>query len=266
MAPADSSPALARLEAENAELRARLQSAERSTAQTLARATRLSQVISVLGQDADFDSLVERASIEVAELFSADIALLMVGPDAEIRVEGQWGVRASDVPNGPFALAGLDGLTPNEPVLCGAAGELALPSWLERYGARHGAWARLLAGDQSLGLLLLARRSAEPFERSDERELRAIAYRIALAMENGLLHRRMTEQLLGLSRIHHFTMQLAGMLELEPIGARVASMLVSEVPVEAGVVRVGDGPEPVTVARCGCADDVDPSLTPGWTA
>ena len=44
-------------------------------------ATRLSQVVSVLAHDAEFDALVERAAVEVAELFSADIAVLMLGPD-----------------------------------------------------------------------------------------------------------------------------------------------------------------------------------------
>jgi transcriptional regulator with GAF, ATPase, and Fis domain len=270
MSPAEPSPtahptrAVAELEAENAQLRDRLESAERYTAQTLARATRLSQVISVLGHDADFDNLVDRAAIEVAELFSADIALLMVGADSAVCVEGQWGVRKTDVPQGRCALAGLEGLTSAEPVMIGPAAEIALPAWLERYGATHVAWARLLVGEESLGLMLLARRSPEPFERSDEKELRAIAYRIALAMENGLLHRRMSEQLVRLSRIQEFTTQLAGTLELEHVARRVAEMLASEVPVEASVVLVEREGELVAVARCGCADDVDPLHAPGW--
>ena len=272
MSPAEPSPtahptrAVAELEAENAQLRDRLESAERYTAQTLARATRLSQVISVLGHDADFDNLVDRAAIEVAELFSADIALLMVGADSAICVEGQWGVRKADVPQGRCALAGLEGLTSAEPVMIGSAAEIALPAWLERYGATHVAWARLLVGEESLGLMLLARRSPEPFERSDEKELRAIAYRIALAMENGLLHRRMSEQLVRLSRIQEFTTQLAGTLELEHVARRVAEMLASEVPVEASVVLVEREGELVAVARCGCADDVDPLHAPGWAS
>jgi diguanylate cyclase (GGDEF)-like protein/putative nucleotidyltransferase with HDIG domain len=271
MGPADSSsPALptvdlAALEAENAQLRERLESAERYTAQTLARATRLSQVISVLGHDADFDHLVDRAAIELAELFSADIALLMVGPDDAVQIEGQWGVRKTDVPEGPVALSGLDGLTPAEPVMVGSPRDIALPSWLERYGATHVAWARLLVGEESLGLMLLVRRSTEPFERSDEKELRAIAYRIALAMENGLLHRRMSDQLVRLNGIHEFTTQLAGTLELEPVAGRVAEMLVNEVPVSASVVLVEHEGQLVPVARCGGADDVDPLITPGWT-
>jgi diguanylate cyclase (GGDEF)-like protein/putative nucleotidyltransferase with HDIG domain len=255
---------LARLQAENALLLERLESAERSTARTLARATRLSQVISVLGHDADFDTVVERSTVEVAELFSVDVALLLLGPDDAVSVKGQWGTRRSDVPEGPFAIAGLERLTPDTPVMIGSADELPVPEWLARYRPTHVAWARLLVGDEPLGLMLLARRGPEPFERTDEKELQAIAYRIALAMENGLLHRRMSEQLVRLGRLQEFTTQLAGTLELEPVGRRVADMLVTEVPVAASVVFVDREDELVPVARSGCDADVVALNAAGW--
>ena len=252
------------LQDENALLLERLESAERYTAQTLARATRLSQVISVLGHDIDFDTVVERAAIEVAELFSADVAVLALGPDAALKVEGQWGVRRADIPEGPFPIAGLEGLTALAPVVTGPAETVPVPRWLERYRARHVAWVRLLVGDEPLGLLLLARRGPEPFERAEEKELQAIAYRIALAMENGLLHRRMSEQLVRLSRIQELTTQLAGTLELESVAQRVAATLVAEVPVAASAVLVEREGVMVPVARCGGDAGVDPLEAAGW--
>ena len=45
------------------------------------RATRLAQVISVLGNEKDLETTVERAAIEVGELFFAD----MVAADARLR-------------------------------------------------------------------------------------------------------------------------------------------------------------------------------------
>ena len=247
---------LDRLQAENAQLRERLTAAEGYTAQTLARATRLSQVVSILAHDADFDAVVDRAAVEVAELFAADIAVLMLGPDA-VSVEGQCGLRASDVPEGAFTLDGLDALTPAHPVLTGPADEVPVPVWVERYGGRHVAWARLLVGEDSLGLMLLVRREPVAFERSDEKELRAIAYRIALAMENGLLHRRVSRQLVQVSRIHELTTQLAATLELAPVALRVAEMLVSEVATGAAVVLIDRAGELVPVAWAGCAADAD---------
>jgi len=245
--------AVLRLQRENAMLLARLESAEFSTAQTLARATRLGQVMSMLGQGGSFDTLVGRAAVEIAELFSADIALLVIGPDDACRVEGQSGIREADVPVGPIALGGLERLTSAEPVMIGAAREVALPGWLAGYGAEHAAWARLLVGDRSLGLMLLVRCGPEPFERSDERELRAIAYRIALALGNGLLDRGMRDQLARLHRIQALTTQLAATHELEPVGNCVAEMLVSEVPVATSVVLIDRDGELVPLARCASA-------------
>ena len=69
----------ARHEGELASLRERLESTEQHMAQTLMRATRLAQVISVLGNEKDLETTVERAAIEVGELFFADMALLILG-------------------------------------------------------------------------------------------------------------------------------------------------------------------------------------------
>ena len=54
------------LRRQNDELRERVDNAERNTARTLLRATRLAQVISALGQDMELDVIVERAAIESA--------------------------------------------------------------------------------------------------------------------------------------------------------------------------------------------------------
>jgi diguanylate cyclase (GGDEF)-like protein/putative nucleotidyltransferase with HDIG domain len=242
------SAAIARLEAQNAQLRERLAVAERHTAQTLLRATRLAQVISVLGHDANLDTLVERTSVEIAELFAADIALLMLGAGPAMTVAGHYGVRDGDLPRSPFALPAIDGLTAREPVRIGPAEPGALPGWLDRYGAKHVAWVRLLAGDESLGTLLLVRRADEPFVRSDEQELRAIASRIAMAIENCLLHQRMRKQLAQLRHMHRLTTELTATLELQQVGARVAEMLVSEAAASASAVFVDRGGELVALS------------------
>ena len=69
-------------------------------AQTLMRATRLAQVISVLGNEKDLETTVERAAIEVGELFFADMALLILDSEDGLSIAGHWGVRASDLPSG----------------------------------------------------------------------------------------------------------------------------------------------------------------------
>jgi diguanylate cyclase (GGDEF)-like protein len=223
------------LRRQNDELRERVDNAERNTARTLLRATRLAQVISALGQDMELDVIVERAAIELGELFGADVALLSLGTDEALAIAGHYGVRPRDLPERTF---GLPELSTSAHVRIGSADDVPVPLFLSRYGAKHVAWARLVVGDESLGHLTLVRRAEHPFERTDADELRAIAYRIALAIENGRLHRRMSDQLVRLRRLHDITTELAGTIELDTIGRRVAEVLVSEVPVRACTLSI----------------------------
>ena len=197
-------------EDEIAALRERLERTEQHMAQTLMRATRLAQVISVLGNEKDLETTVERAAIEVGELFFADMALLILDSGEGMSIAGHWGVGDSDLPQAAFSLPAVEEVTRLRSVCIGSVAELPVPDWLERYSPRHVAWARLLVGDKSLGLMLLARRGDEPFEESEATELRAVAYRIALAIENGLLHKGMTDQLAQLHRLQLLTAVLAG--------------------------------------------------------
>ena len=225
---------------EIAALRQRAEAAERNTARTLVRATRLARVISVLAQDADLDAVVGRAAVELGELFGADVALLALGADDELEIAAHYGMRPRDLPDGVFAMP-CKRLAEGH-VTIGCAEEIPVPAFLDRYRARHVAWARLAVREESLGQLLLVRRGESPFERDDAEELRAIAYRIALAIENGRLHGRMAGQLVRLRRLHEITTELAGAIDLDVIGRRLAEVLVSEVPVRAcalSVVRLG---------------------------
>jgi diguanylate cyclase (GGDEF)-like protein/putative nucleotidyltransferase with HDIG domain len=241
----------ARRGGEIATLRERLERTERHMAQTLMRATRLAQVISVLGNEKDLETTVERAAIEVGELFFADMALLILDSDTGLGIGGHWGVAASDLPHEPFALPTVEEATSVSSVCIGPAEDVPLPEWLLSYSPRHVAWARLLVGDKSLGLMLLARRGDEPFEDSEATELRAVAYRIALAIENGLLHNRMTDQLTQLHRLQELTAALAGTLELDAVGQLIAETLVSEAAASSSVVFIDRGGELIVLSSSG---------------
>ena len=144
------------LRRQNDELRERVDNAERNTARTLLRATRLAQVISALGQDMELDVIVERAAIELGELFGADVALLSLGTDEALAIAGHYGVRPRDLPERTF---GLPELSTSAHVRIGSADDVPVPLFLSRYGAKHVAWARLVVGDESLGHLTLVRRA-----------------------------------------------------------------------------------------------------------
>src|ERR1700733_13327824 len=96
-ATASATADMAELAQQNVALRQRLQSAEQNTARTLMRATRLAQVIGVLGKDADLETTIERAAVELAELFLCDIAMLILQSDDGLSIEAHWGITAGDL-------------------------------------------------------------------------------------------------------------------------------------------------------------------------
>lgn len=244
---------LARLTEQNSALRERLRTAEQYTARTLMRATRLAQVIAVLGNVTDLETTTGRAAVELAELFSSDIVLLLLQSPEGLRIDGHWGVKPSDLPSDRLALKELEAIAAKQAVGIAPAAEVPLPTWLAAYQPRRLAWARLSVGDKSLGLLLLVRRADEPFEADEESELRAIAHRLALAIENGLLHRHMRAQLAQLRRLQQLTADLAGMIEPHAVGQRIADTLVAEAGVEASTVTIEDSGHPRLLARAGAA-------------
>jgi diguanylate cyclase (GGDEF)-like protein/putative nucleotidyltransferase with HDIG domain len=245
---------MARLSEQNAALRVRLDSAEQFTARTLMRATRLAQVIAVLGNDADLETTTGRAAVELAELFSCDMALLLLESPDGLQVAGHWGVRACDLPSDGSGLRALEVIAAQRSVGIASSAVVTLPHWLDSYEPQHVAWGRLLVGDESLGLMVLIRRADEPFQVSEENELRAITYRIALAVENGLLHRHMRSQLAQLHRLQELTADLAGMIEPEAVGQRIADTLVAEAGVTASMVMLERAGQSTLLASAGHAE------------
>ena len=232
---------LEHLSDQNSALRERLLGMEQYTARALMRATRLSQVIAVLGNVSDLESTIGRATVELAELFSSDIALLLLESSDGLRVDGHWGVKATDLPTAARDLREIEAAAAERPFGIASADEVELPSWLAGYGPRQLAWASLGAGKTSIGLLLLIRRADEPFEDDEESELRAIAHRLALTVENARLQRHMRSQLAQLRRLQQLTADLAGMIEPNAVARRIADTLVAEAGVSASTVTIDDG-------------------------
>ena len=154
------SNALHTLRRQNDELRERVDNAERNTARTLLRATRLAQVISALGQDMELDVIVERAAVELGELFGADVALLSLGPDEALGHRRR--TTACDRATSRSAPSACPSCSTGAHVRIGPADDVPVPLFLSRYGAKHVAWARLVVGEESLGHLTLVRRAEPP--------------------------------------------------------------------------------------------------------
>ena len=259
------------LERELASLRSRLERSEAHMAQAMMRATRLAQVIAVLGSQGNLEMTVERVAVELGDLFCTDVAVLMLDVPSGLQVAGCYGVDERDLPSPGFSLPSVDAFLDQETVRVQAVDASPMPAWLARYGARHTAWVRLKVGARSLGLMLLARRGDEPFDASDATELRAVAYRVALAIENGVLQRQMTDQLALLHRLQQLTTTLAGTIELQEVGSLIAEMLVAEAGVQASAIVIDVEAETHLLAAAGDGRSPRPATTagdlaPGWVS
>ncbi|MEV8505177.1 sensor domain-containing diguanylate cyclase [Actinoplanes sp. NPDC051475] len=218
-----------RLREENRVLREQIAAAQSGAARSLSRATRLAQVVSVLGQVADADETGDRIAAEVAELFGADIVAMWLSGQAGLAVAAHCGVPAEDLPVDAGMLpAGVLDLPSTAPLLVGAAGEVPLPSWLAAYCLEQVVWARLEASGGLLGYMLVARQEPVAFDSSDVLELRAVTARIALAIDRSRLHRRTQDQVRQLRRLQEFTARLAGMLDRTEIARSLADVIAAE--------------------------------------
>lgn len=218
--------ALLRLREENERLRTCLADVERRASQALMRATRLAQVVSLLGRsDPCGGAPLELAATDIASLFSADICVVLVGPDDDLAIASRWGLAAHASPERPVPLGDeLRAALSRDAVLV-SMGDMLLPSWLAGYGLAHVAWTRLV-GSREVGVIVVGRRADEPFSRADEAELRAVAYRIATAVENEQLRQARETQLRRLRRLHELTVELSAAIDPEAVArclARAAS-------------------------------------------
>ncbi|MFI7598739.1 diguanylate cyclase domain-containing protein [Actinoplanes sp. NPDC049681] len=241
-----------RLREENRVLREQIAAAQSGAARSLSRATRLAQVVSVLGQVADADETADRIAGEVAEMFGADIVAVWLSGQAGLVVAAHCGVPAEDLPADAGTLpAGVLDLPATAPLLAGPAGEVPLPPWLAAYCLEQVVWARLEASGDLLGYMLVARQEPVAFDSSDVLELRAVTARIALAIDRSRLHRRTQDQVRQLRRLQEFTARLAGMLDRTEIARSLAGVIAAETGCGCVSVHLTELPDAGPVATAG---------------
>jgi hypothetical protein len=98
-------------------LRAELAQSRSISATALARATRLAQLVTALGKVTEVDDVLECAVCDVAELFDADIAVVLTPAGDGQRVAAQWGLAARHLTSGGVETpAAVRSLTAGRPV------------------------------------------------------------------------------------------------------------------------------------------------------
>ncbi|MEV6345679.1 GGDEF domain-containing protein [Actinoplanes sp. NPDC051851] len=221
-------------------LRAELIEERVASVRALARATRLSQLITALGQVVDLTEVFDRAVCEVTELFGADIAVLFTPTADGFRPAASWGLGTALSGDLPL-LDCTRRPTRESPVVAGPVADFDVPEWLRAYGPVHITWGLFSVRDEPPGYLVLVRRADTPFENADVHELAAVASRIALAVDNGRLYRRTQEQLQRSRQLHEVTADLARSVDVGAAAQRLAEALVEHVPVASAGVHLGGG-------------------------
>ena len=179
------------LVAENRALRSRLADSERHTSSTMLKSTRLAQVVSMLGQNEPVAHALERVAGQIAELFVADVVVFLLGTDDQLKVEGQWGLRADEVPTNSIDISPYLPLTSAASASWISRGsEISLPPSLGPIPAHEIAWTQFKTSDLSLGYMLVIRCVDVSFTPDERTALTAISSRIALAIENSKLSER----------------------------------------------------------------------------
>jgi diguanylate cyclase (GGDEF)-like protein len=174
--------------------------------------TRLIRLLSVLGQPAGPEELVDRTLTVLSEVFFTDVVLVTHRMDGRLLVTGSCGLPEDDpaLQDGwPAGEAALEALGSGQVVTRTGSLDSEVPGSIRPLGIRSAAWVPLSAqpGDN---LLILLRRSPQPFTPSDQHVLRSVAARLRLATEE----RERTIVIEQLARYGHL---LARHLELEPL-------------------------------------------------
>jgi diguanylate cyclase (GGDEF)-like protein len=222
-------------------LRAELAQSRSISATALARATRLAQLVTALGKVTEVDDVLECAVCDVAELFDADIAVVLTPAGDGQRLAAQWGIAARHLPSGGVeAPAAVRSLTAARPVSTAPITEIPAPHWLAAAGLTHLAYGLLAVRGEHLGHLLLARTGERPFDDADIQELIAIVSRISLAIDNGRLYRRTQDQLHQLQRLNTVTAELAGVVDVITAARRIVDTMIEHVPVAGAAVYLTD--------------------------
>jgi len=149
--------------------------------------SRLTRLLSILGEPASLRVLLDRALMAISELFAADVVALLPGPGAASRApicavglpEDPHHPRFGDEPCGPADEAALSGI----PVVVPGPSATRLDAPLRALGVKTAAFLPALGAQAVEAVLLVARCEPLPLDRSDVDLLVAMAHRIGLVLE-----------------------------------------------------------------------------------
>jgi diguanylate cyclase (GGDEF)-like protein len=215
--------------------------------------TRLIRLLSVLGQPAGTEELVDQTLTVLSEVFFSDIVVVTHRMGDRLLVTGSCGLAEDDpvLREGWGAReAAVEALGSGEVVTRTGCLDAEVPGSIRPLGIRSAAWIPLSAEPGTDNLLILLRRSSHAFTLSEQHVLRSVAARLRLAVEE----RERTHVIEQLARYGHL---LARHLELEPLLDEAVELLCQLTDADkAWVVTVDGGIARLCAHRGLCEQDV----------
>jgi diguanylate cyclase (GGDEF)-like protein len=190
--------------------------------------TRLIRLLTVLGQPASPEELVDHTLTVLSDVFYADVTCVVHALGSRLVVTAACGLAEDDTAfedGWPVGGAAAEALATGQIVTRGGAGDESgidpadIPGSVRVLGIRSAAWVPLSREAYASNLLLLFRSNEEAFTPSDIQIISSAAARLRLAVEE----RERSQVLERLARYGH---RLARHLDLEPLLDEAAGLLV----------------------------------------
>jgi diguanylate cyclase (GGDEF)-like protein len=208
--------------ADSASLQQQLVAAVAAARHAYRDTTRLIRLLSVLGQPAPAEELVEQTLTVLSEVFYADVTCVAHVLASRLVVTGSCGLAEDDPAfqdGWPVGDAAAEALA-SARVVAGSDtfGPDDIPGSVKALGISSAAWIPLSTEPHASNLLVLFRRSSEPFTPSDLQVASSVAARLRLAVEE----RERSQVIERLARYGHL---LARHLDVEPLLDEAAELL-----------------------------------------
>jgi diguanylate cyclase (GGDEF)-like protein/PAS domain S-box-containing protein len=204
------------------------------------QSARLIRVLTVLGQSSSSTELIDQTLVVLSQTFNADVVAIVRAAGGRLEVVGACGLAESDrsfVEGWPLIGSAAEAIRTRAPVVrSGILPDQDVPEPLRQLALRSAVWVPMDHGEEKSGeLLVLYRRSATGFDRTDLHVLESVTVRVQMAL--AVRERSATVEQLALS-----AHRLAGKLDLQSVLEEAIKLLPDLLNVDgAAVVTVEDG-------------------------
>ncbi|GAA1760948.1 bifunctional diguanylate cyclase/phosphodiesterase [Luedemannella helvata] len=214
--------------------------------------TRLIRLLTVIGTPSSPEDLIDRALTVLSDVFSADVTAVAEAAGDRLLVTSSCGLPEDDPAfHGEWERcpAASEALATGEPVVRKRLCPADVPPSLRGIGLRSAVWIPLSAEpEQRAELLLLYRRSGEPFTDAELQVLTSVAYRMASAVAA-------RERGVALERLAQSSHRLARHLDLQPLLTDAVDLLVDLTQTERAWLVMITGSDAALRAQHGLTGD-----------